>query len=135
MQSGLGIRPELFGPVAQHQSKFGFLEAHSENYFGASIARAKLLELRADYPISLHGVGLSLGRADALDLNHLKQLKSLVDEIEPILVSDHLAWSAYSHRHVPDLLPLPLTEHALNIVCEHVEQMQDGKRWFEHLRG
>lgn len=125
MQSGLGIRPELFGPVAQHQPKLGFLEAHSENYFGASIARAKLLELRADYPISLHGVGLSLGRADALDLNHLKQLKSLVDEVDPFLVSDHLAWSAYSHRHVPDLLPLPLTEHALNIVCQHVDQMQE----------
>ena len=126
MRAGLGIRPELFGPVVQHKPEFGFLEAHSENYFGTSIARAKLLELRQDYPISLHGVGLSLGRADALDLNHLKELKQLADEVEPFLVSDHLAWSAYAHQHVPDLLPLPLTEQALNIVCSHVEQMQDA---------
>ena len=126
MRSGLGIRPELFGPVAQYQPELGFLEAHSENYFGASIARAKLLELRADYPISMHGVGLSLGRADDLQNNHLKELKQLADELEPMIVSEHLAWSAYSHQHVPDLLPLPLTAQALSIVCTHVEQMQDA---------
>ncbi len=126
MQSGLGIRPELFGPIVEHKPKLGFIEAHSENYFGESLARAKLRELRADYPLSLHGVGLSLGRSDALDAHHLRELKQLVDELEPFLVSDHLAWSAYAHRHVPDLLPLPLTEQALSIVCSHVEQMQDA---------
>ncbi len=125
MQSGLGIRPELFDPVAQLRPSLGFLEAHSENYFGGSIARAKLLELREHYPISMHGVGLSLGRADHLDTNHLSELKQLADELEPFLVSEHLAWSAYSHRHVPDLLPLPLTEAALAIVCEHIDQMQN----------
>lgn len=124
MRSGLGIRPELFGPVEQKKPEFGFLEAHSENYFGESLSRAKLLDLREDYPISLHGVGLSLGRADALDQQHLAELKRLVDEVQPLLVSEHLAWSAYSHRHVPDLLPLPLTSEALDIVCRHIDEMQ-----------
>jgi len=123
--TGLGIRAELFEPVLNDRPPLGFLEAHSENYFGDSIARAKLLELREDYLISLHGVGLSLGRADNLDANHLKNLKALVNEVEPVLVSEHLAWSAYSHTHLPDLLPLPLTEQALAIICQHIDEMQE----------
>ena len=125
-QAGLGIRPELFEAVFDEKPKLGFFEAHSENYFGDSIAREKLLELREDYPVSLHGVGLSLGRADQLDDNHLKNLRTLVDAVEPALVSEHLAWSAYSHTHLPDLLPLPLTAQALQIICQHIEQMQDA---------
>ena len=126
MQAGLGLRPELFDAIFDQRPALGFLEAHSENYFGDSIARAKLLELREHYDISLHGVGLSLGRADDLNTKHLSELKHLVDEINPMLVSEHLAWSAYSHRHLPDLLPLPLTEQSLAIMCQHVEQMQDA---------
>jgi len=129
-KSGLGIRPELFAPIESldqtSDSTFGFLEAHSENYFGESIARSKLLALREDYPISLHGVGLSLGRADDLDKQHLAELKKLVDQVDPFIVSEHLAWSAYSHRHLPDLLPLPLTSESLEIVCRHIEQMQEA---------
>lgn len=121
---GLGIRPELFNNVFEKEPALGFLEAHSENYFGESIARAQLLAVREDYPVSLHGVGLSLGRADNLDSAHLQQLKALVDDVDPIIVSEHLAWSAYSHRHIPDLLPLPLTEQALGLMCQHVDQMQ-----------
>ncbi|MEM7360899.1 MAG: DUF692 family multinuclear iron-containing protein [Pseudomonadota bacterium] len=125
MQAGLGVRPELFEPISGQLPPLGFLEAHSENYFGDSITRAKLLELRQHYPVSLHGVGLSLGRADHLDQLHLEQLKQLVAEVDPILVSEHLAWSAYSHRHLPDLLPLPLTEQSLAVMCDHIDQMQD----------
>ncbi len=124
MNSGLGIRPEFFEQILMRKPALGFLEAHSENYFGDSLSRAKLLELRKHYLISLHGVGLSLGRADDLDVSHLQQLKRLVDDVEPMLVSEHLAWSAYSHRHIPDLLPLPLTAQALNLMCLHIEQMQ-----------
>ncbi|MBL4671988.1 MAG: DUF692 family protein [Arenicella sp.] len=126
--SGLGIRSELFDSVASinrsAEQKIGFFEAHSENYFGESIARAKLLKLRQDHPISLHGVGLSLGRADELDQSHLAELKRLVEQVEPVLISEHLAWSAYSHRHLPDLLPLSLTSQALDIICQHIDQMQ-----------
>lgn len=124
MKSGLGVRPELFAAIEQSKPDFGFLEAHSENYFGESISRTKLLNLREHYPISLHGVGLSLGRADDLDQSHLLQLKALADEVDPLFISEHLAWSAYSHRHLPDLLPLPLTDVALNVMCEHVDRMQ-----------
>lgn len=124
MNCGLGIRPELFAEVVERRPDLGFLEAHSENYFGESIARAKLLDLRENYPISLHGVGLSLGRADDLNEHHLSQLKKLVDDVDPFIVSEHLAWSAYSHRHIPDLLPLPLTEQALDVMCDHVDKMQ-----------
>ena len=126
MQSGLGIRPELFDEVFANKPKLAFLEAHSENYFGDSLTRQKLLELREHYPMSLHGVGLSLGRADDLDQQHLTQLKSLIDDIEPILVSEHLAWSAYSHQHIPDLLPLPLTESSFQVMCDHVDRMQNS---------
>ncbi len=125
LSAGFGIRSELFEAVFDKKPKVGFLEAHSENYFGESIARAKLRECREQYQISLHGVGLSLGRADHLSQHHLDQLKSLIDEIEPLFVSEHLAWSAYSHRHLPDLLPLPLTEQSFVIMCEHISQMQD----------
>ena len=124
-KAGLGIRPELFAEIERIKPELGFLEAHSENYFGESIARDKLLALRQDYPLFLHGVGLSLGRADGLHKAHLEKLANLVNLFEPIVISEHLAWSAYSHQHLPDLLPLPLTEEALLIVCEHVDQMQD----------
>ena len=126
MKCGVGIRPELFDAVFERTPDFGFLEAHSENYFGESIARTKLLEVREHYPISLHGVGLSLGRADHLNKRHLQQLKQLIDDVDPLFVSEHLAWSAYSHRHVPDLLPLPLSDEAFNVMCDHVDQMQNA---------
>ena len=126
MKTGLGIRPELFDALLSKKPNLGFLEAHSENYFQPSIGRAKLLETREHYPISLHGVGLSLGRADALDPNHLAQLKMLMHDVEPLFVSEHLAWSAYSHRHLPDLLPLPLTAEAFTIICDHINQMQEA---------
>lgn len=126
MNSGLGIRSELFRDIELSKPDLGFLEAHSENYFGESLPRAKLRALRRDYPVSLHGVGLSLGRADALSKPHLAALKSLADEIEPMLVSEHLAWSAYLHRQVPDLLPLPLTEESLQVMCEHIDQLQSA---------
>ncbi|GHA13062.1 hypothetical protein GCM10008090_23460 [Arenicella chitinivorans] len=124
MKSGLGIRAPLFQAVVETKPDLGFFEAHSENYFGSSPARDALVQLRQDYPISLHGVGLSLGRADELDRAHLRALKGLADDVDPLLVSEHLAWSAYAHRHVPDLLPLPLTESSLGIMCEHIDQMQ-----------
>ncbi len=122
---GIGIRSPHLQEVSKNQPPVGFLEAHSENYFGVSRARDWLVQLSQHYPISLHGVGLSLGRYDALDINHLNELKSLVDDIKPQFVSEHLAWSAYSHQHVPDLLPLPLTQKSLRLVCDHVKQMQD----------
>jgi len=126
MKTGIGLRSAHHSAIAQDKPDVGFLEAHSENYFGRTPARHDLFKFREDYPISLHGVGLSLGRADNLDQNHLMQLKRLSDEVEPIFVSEHMSWSAYSHRHLPDLLPLPLIEESLSVMIDHVQQMQDA---------
>lgn len=125
-KAGIGLRAPYTHALLQTRQDVGFLEAHSENYFGDSPAREQLVALANNYPISLHCVGLSLGRADGLDKHHLQQFKSLVDEINPILVSEHLAWSSYQHRHLPDLLPIPYTAEALTIFCDHIKQMQDA---------
>ncbi|MBW8881062.1 MAG: DUF692 domain-containing protein [Asticcacaulis sp.] len=122
--TGIGLRSPHIAEIAAHRPSVGFLEVHSENYFGGG-AKLKVLEgLRADYPLSLHGVGLSLGRADGLDRDHLRKLKALVDRFDPFLVSEHLSWSAYSHVAVPDLLPLPLTREAFEIFAQHVDAFQ-----------
>lgn len=105
----------------------GWLEVHSENYFvDGGPALAALEAIRADYPIALHGVGLSLGSADPLDLGHLARLKRLAGRIEPAAISEHLCWSHVDGRHLNDLLPLPLTEEALTLVCDRVDAAQSA---------
>jgi uncharacterized protein (UPF0276 family) len=90
----------------------------------------RLLELRRDYPVSLHGVALSLGSAEELDRGHLMRFKALIERVEPMLVSEHLAWSAIGGAYLNDLLPLPYTEESLGIFCHHVEEAQEvlGRR-------
>ena len=105
----------------------GWLEVHSENYFvdgGPSLAA--LDAIRADYPLSLHGVGMSLGSADPLDVGHVARLKRLIARIEPAAVSEHLCWSHVDGRHLNDLLPLPFSEEALGLVCERVDAVQSA---------
>jgi uncharacterized protein (UPF0276 family) len=107
--------------------RVGWLEVHSENYFvDGGPALAALEALRSDYAISLHGVGLSLGSADALDAMHLEQLGRLVERIDPALISEHLCWGRIGGRHLNDLLPLPLTEEALALCCERIDAVQDA---------
>lgn len=122
--SGIGLREPHVRELIAQKPTIGFLEAHSENYF-IGAPRDDLKTLAQHYPVTLHGVGLSLGRADGLDKTHLAAIKSLVSEINPLFCSEHLTWSAYSHRHVPDLLPLPFIREALDIFCDHVNQFQD----------
>ncbi len=108
-----------------HRPDVPWFEVHSENYFAqGGPALARLIEIRANYPISLHGVGLSLGSAQPLDRDHLAKLKQLADRIEPALVSEHLCWGALAGRHYNDLLPLPFTEEALVLVCSRVDEAQ-----------
>lgn len=102
-----------------------WLEVHSENYFGGGTPLKYLTAIRRDYPVSLHGVGLSLGNAGGLDERHLARLRSLAQRIDPGLVSEHLAWNAVDGTHFADLLPLPLTEETLAVVCRNVEVTQD----------
>ena len=124
---GIGLRSPHVARVRSERPAIGWFEVHSENYFvDGGPALAALDAVRANYPISLHGVGMSLGSADPLDVSHLARLKRLVERVEPALVSEHLCWSHTDGRHLNDLLPLPFTEEALGVVCERVEQVQNA---------
>ncbi|MGQ0657554.1 MAG: MNIO family bufferin maturase [Chromatiales bacterium] len=124
--AGIGLRAEHYDVVLEQRPRVGFLEVHSENYFGAGGRPLQVLEaVRRDWPLSLHGVGLSLGSTDELNLTHLRRLKTLVDRFSPMLVSDHLCWSSIDGRYVNDLLPLPHTEEALLHVSERIRRVQD----------
>jgi uncharacterized protein len=124
--AGVGLRAPHYGEILATRPGTGWFEAHSENYFGDGGQPLYFLErVRSMYPLSLHGVGLSLGSADALDREHLRKLKSLIARFEPALVSEHLSWGAVGGRHFNDLLPLPYTEETLRIVSAHVRQAQD----------
>ncbi len=124
MKTGIGLRAPHKQDFLEKAYDVGFLEVHSENYFGGGKPRKQLKQLRQHYPISLHGVGLSLGDASGLEEQHLTELKSLVDDIDPLFVSEHLSWSSYNHRHVPDLLPIPFIDESLNIFIKHIQQFQ-----------
>lgn len=123
--SGIGLRAPHVRELLVSKANIGFLEAHSENYFGGGQPRKLLKQISEMYPVTIHGVGLSLGRADGLDNEHIRQIKSLVDDINPVFVSEHLTWSGYSHIHVPDLLPIPFINEALDVFAAHVIEFQD----------
>ena len=105
-----------------------WLEVHTENYMGGGAPLRDLDVIRREYPISLHGVGLSLGSAEGLDLGHLARIRRVVERVEPALVSEHLSWSTSGGVYLADLLPLPMTEEALETVCRHVDQTQSCLR-------
>jgi uncharacterized protein (UPF0276 family) len=122
VSAGIGLRSPHVARVRADRPLVGWLEVHSENYFvDGGPAIAALEAIRRDYPISLHGVGLSLGSADALDARHLGRLKHLVSRIDPGAVSEHLCWGHVDGRHLNDLLPLPFTEEALALVCDRFD--------------
>ena len=128
---GIGLRAPHYHELLAQLPDVGFLEVHSENYFGDGGQPHHYLEqLCAHYPLSLHGVGLSLGSAQGLDVAHLSKLKGLVNRYQPALVSDHLCWSAVNGQHLNDLLPLPYTREALDTLVRNVEQAQSylGRR-------
>jgi len=106
------------------------MEVHTENYMGGGSPIHCLEAIRRDIPISLHGVGLSLGSAEGLDPVHLDRIRQVAERIEPDLMSEHIAWSVSGGTYLADLLPLPMTEEALAVVCRHVDQVQStlGRR-------
>ena len=125
-RAGIGLRAPHYRDVLERLPRVAWLEVHSENYFCEGGRPLDHLErIRAHYPISLHGVGLSLGSADPLDMLHLAKLKALTERVEPGLVSDHLSWSSVDGRHLNDILPLPYTEEALRHFCSRVCEVQD----------
>ena len=127
--AGIGLRGPHVARVSSEKPPVGWLEVHSENYFvDGGPAIAALETIRRDYPVSLHGVGLSLGSADALDAGHLARLKQLIARIDPAAVSEHLCWSHVDGRHLNDLLPLPFSEEALTLLCERIDAVQCALR-------
>ena len=126
--AGIGLRLPHLAEIAATRPQLGFLEVHAENYMAETAALDRLVELRRDYPVSVHGVALSLGSAEELDRIHLGRFKALIERLEPVLVSEHLAWSAIGGVYLNDLLPLPYTEESLDFFCRHVGEAQETLR-------
>ena len=125
--AGIGLRSPHVGEILARRPPIPWLEVHSENYFvDGGPALASLVRVRNDYPVSLHGVGMSLGSVDPLDPSHLAKLRRLIDRIQPAAVSEHLCWSSAGGRHFNDLLPLPYTDEALAHVCARVDAVQEA---------
>jgi len=123
------LRARHYGDFLGARPAIGWVEVHSENYFGAGGYDRHVLErVRRDYAVSLHGVGLGLGSVHGFSAAHLKKLAELAAWIDPVLVSEHLSWGATSSRHLNDLLPLPCSAEALALVAGRVEVVQDALR-------
>lgn len=125
VSAGVGLRALHHREWLERRPAVGWLEAHAENCLGGGPGRKTLESLRADYPVSLHAVGLSLGSAEGLDETHLHRIADLVSAIDPAAVSDHLSWSVSEGVYLPDLLPLPLTEESLEVVARNVSRAQE----------
>lgn len=124
--AGIGLRSRHFTEIVNGKPEVAWFEAHSENYFGKGVLSLFYLEqIRKDYPLSLHGVGLSLGSVDPLSQAHLHQLKALVARIEPGLVSEHLSWSSFGGAYLNDLAPLPYSVETLAHLTDRIGQAQD----------
>ena len=126
--AGIGVRFQHHRAVLAEKPDVAWLEVHPENYMDGGLALAQLLAVRRDYPVSLHGVGLSLGSPEGLDPRHLSRLAALAERVEPGLMSEHVAWSVLDGAYLGDLLPLPMTEEALAVVCRNVDAMQTRLR-------
>ncbi|WP_371348191.1 DUF692 domain-containing protein [Ancylobacter sp. IITR112] len=130
-RAGLGLKPEHYRDILEKRPDIGFFEVHAENYMGAGGPPHRYLEAVAClYPLSLHGVGLSIGGAGPLDKAHLRRLRGLIDRYRPQSFSEHLAWSTHESGFLNDLLPLPYTPETLERVSAHVDEAQQtiGRR-------
>lgn len=127
--SGVGLKPEHVLTILAELPAIGFFEVHAENYMGAGGAPHRhLTAIRELYPLSIHGVGLSIGGAEPLDQDHLDRLAVLVSRYEPLLVSEHLSWSAHGGSFLNDLLPIPYTRASLERVVGHIDRVQSALR-------
>lgn len=125
--AGVSLKPPHFSAAAQASADGLWFEIHAENYFVDGGPRLAWLErLRADHPIAVHGVGLSLASVEAPDRAHLGLLRRLCERLQPLLVTEHLAWSRWQGVSVPDLLPVPRTQESLSVLCAHIGAVQDA---------
>jgi uncharacterized protein len=125
-RSGIGLKAQHYNDVLRDKPDFGFFEVHAENYMGAGgPPHHYLSEIRKHYPISLHGVALSIGGTQPLNREHLARLKVLLQRYECGLFSEHLAWSTHEDAYLDDLLPMPYTRQTLQHICEHINETQE----------
>lgn len=126
-RAGVGLKAEHYQTILGTKADIGWFEIHAENYMGAGGPPHHYLEkIRELYPVSLHGVGLSIGSEGPLDKDHLRLLKALNERYQPGLFSEHLAWSTHEGVYFNDLLPVPYTEETVRRVAEHVKEVQDA---------
>lgn len=131
VRAGVGLKSQHIQTILEEKPDVGFFEVHAENYMvPGGPMHHNLLRIRERYPLSLHGVALSLGAEAALDREHLAALKRLIDRYQPQSFSEHLAWSTHGDVYLNDLLPLPYNEVTLRRVCEHIDETQNclGRR-------
>lgn len=126
-RAGVGLKSQHVGDILETGADIGFFEVHAENYMGAGgLPHAQLAAIRERYPLSVHGVGMSIGGEAPIDKNHLARFKAVVDRYQPGLVSEHLAWSTHDDVFYNDLLPAPYTTAVLERIAGHVGQVQDA---------
>lgn len=124
--AGVGLKPQHFQSILEQESPVSWFEIHAENYMSAGGPFHHYLRLIRDrYPLSIHGVGLSLGSYDGLCQQQLGDLKTLVERYEPGLISEHLSWSRHRQHHLNDLLPMPYTKESLNTFVSNISHTQD----------
>jgi uncharacterized protein (UPF0276 family) len=126
--AGAGLRLPHLAEVAATTPDIAWFEVHPENFLANPHARELLMKIAERYPISVHTVGVSIGSADGIDRAHLERVRQLIDDIDPVLVSGHLAWSTHHGAYLNDLLPLPYDDETLQVVSTHVHQVQDALR-------
>ena len=125
-RAGVGLKAQHYKQILEERPDVGFFEVHAENYMGDGGPPLRYLEAIAEhYPLSLHGVGLSIGAARELDIEHLHRLRGLIDRYKPWHFSEHLAWSTHDTGFLSDLLPVPYTVETLQNVASHIDQVQD----------
>ena len=125
-RAGVGLKPEHYRTIIENHPDIGFFEVHAENYMGAGGPPHRYLtEIRSRYPLSLHGVGLSIGADRPPDRDHLQRLRQLIDRYQPGLFSEHLAWSTHDTTFFDDLLPVPYTAEMLARVTDHLNEVQE----------
>ena len=126
-RAGVGFKPEHLEAILAEPAAVGFFEVHAETYMGDGGPPHRRLEaIRARHPLSLHGVGLSIGSPRPLDREHLARLRGLIRRYQPAQFSEHLAWSSHDEGFLADLLPLPYDEETLAVVCRHIDETQEA---------
>jgi uncharacterized protein (UPF0276 family) len=126
LRAGIGLRLQHLRTVLDTRPAAAWFEVHPENYLANPHAAEMLFEIAGLYPISVHSVGVSVGSAGGIDRHHLRRVRALIDRLDPMLVSGHLAWSTHEGEYLNDLLPMPYTQQSLRIVADHIAEVQDA---------